>query len=171
LLGLNADNCLIKQTDGVIMSDILQNWTESLVEERLAEAADTLIRLPSRKIQGYFGVWPQIKHDVSEIAEWEALAVRRGPPTPQAIDRMDDSLPWLRWLTVTERRVVWLRANKVGWKIVCARIGRRRTVAWNIWVFALAKIAYRLNDRAIIARTRISQGQSESQFGLGSDSG
>jgi hypothetical protein len=156
--GFNADNYLIKQTDEVVMSDVLESWTESMVEQQLEEAADTLKRLPTHKIQGYFGTWPQIKHDVCDIADWELLAVRRGPPTAQAIDRMDDSLPWLRWLTAAERRVVWLRANNVSWKIVCARIDRQRTVAWTLWVFALAKIAHRLNDRSLQPRTKSRQG-------------
>jgi hypothetical protein len=123
----------------------MKTWTASMVEERLEEAANTLRRLPPIKVQGYFSTWPQIVHDSDDKRDWEVLAIRLGPPSAQAIDRLDETLIWYRWLTKTESRLVWLRANKANWKTICSGGGYSRTVAWRYWAYALAKIAYRLN--------------------------
>jgi len=64
------------------------------------------------------------------------------------VDRMDETLEWLRWLEPDETRLVWLRAEGVGWKPICARFGVGRTTAWHRWNAALGKIAVRLNAAA-----------------------
>ena len=45
-----------------------QNWTPSLVEERLVEAADVLKRLPDETRQGYFSTWPAVLLEFSDLA-------------------------------------------------------------------------------------------------------
>jgi hypothetical protein len=121
-------------------------WTASMVEARLEEAASTLRRLPPVKVQGYFSVWPQILHDADDKRDWETDVIRLGPPDPAAISRMEETLEWFRWLTPDENRLVWLRAGKEPWKVICARMGCCRTLVWRRWAFALAKVAYRLNQ-------------------------
>ena len=49
------------------------HWTPKLVEARFEEAADTLRRLPSVKVQGYFNTWPPVIRDF-----WEAFAMSTG---------------------------------------------------------------------------------------------
>ena len=44
----------------------MTEWTPSLVEERLSEAAFVLKRLPADRRRGYFNVWPQIVHDFAD---------------------------------------------------------------------------------------------------------
>jgi hypothetical protein len=61
---------------------------------------------------------------------------------------MDEALRWLRWLELDETRLVWLRAEGVRWKLICARFGIGRTTAWYRWSGALTKIAARLNSGA-----------------------
>lgn len=122
-------------------------WTPKLVEIRLEEAADTLGRLPPVKVQGYFSTWPPVVRDFWEAFGWHDAEVRLGPPTPKAIDRMDEALQWLRWLEPDETRLVWLRAEGVRWKPICARFGIGRTTAWHRWNSALGKIAVCLNER------------------------
>lgn len=75
-----------------------QHWTASLVEERLAEAADVLRRLPEERVQGYFSTWPAFLRDVREAYGWQQARMRPIPPSPGAIDRMDEAMRWLRWL-------------------------------------------------------------------------
>lgn len=123
-------------------------WTAKLVEARLEEAADTLRRLPSIKVQGYFSTWPPIIRDFWDAFGWHDAEVRLGPPSPQAIDLMDETLQWLRWLEPDEVRLVWLRAEGVRWKLICARFGVGRTTAWHRWSGALEKIAARLSGGA-----------------------
>lgn len=125
------------------MNDVL--WTPKVVAERVEEAADTLRRLPAVKVQGYFSTWPEVVRDFWDAYGWHDAEVRPGPPLPRAIDRMDETLCWLRWLDPDETRLVWLRAEGVRWKLICARFGVGRTTAWHRWESALAKIAIRLN--------------------------
>ena len=63
-------------------------WTRDQVEERLAEAADVLKRLPEVKMQGYFSTWPQIVYEFSDLVGQDPPRLRRPPPSPAAISRM-----------------------------------------------------------------------------------
>jgi len=123
-----------------------RDWTPKTVEARLEEAAHTLRRLPALKVQGYFSTWPPIIQDFWEAFGWHEAEVRLGPPSPTAIDRMDETMLWLRWLDPDEVRLVWLRAEGVRWKIIGHRFGIDRSTAWRHWTYALIKIATRLNS-------------------------
>jgi hypothetical protein len=135
-----------KEREDCVMDD--RNWTPETVAGRLAEAADTLRRLPRVKVQGYSSAWPPIIRDFWEAFGWNEVEVRLGPPLPGAIDRMDETLQWLRWLEPDETRIVWLRAEGMRWKLICFRFSVGRTTAWYRWSGALAKIAARLNGGA-----------------------
>ena len=50
-------------------------------------------------------------------------------------------------LELDEGRLGWLRAERVRWKLICARVGVGRTTAWHRWSRALTKIAAPLNCR------------------------
>ena len=121
-----------------------RHWTPEIVAERLEEAADTLRRLPPVRVRGHAGSWPGVVRDVREAYGWDEARPRLGPPSPAAIDRMDEALRWLAWLTPDEARLIWLRAEGVRWKLICYRFGGGRTTAWRRWVCALVKIAARL---------------------------
>jgi hypothetical protein len=124
----------------------MTKWSPRLIADRMEEAVSTLRRLPPVTVQGYFNLWPAIKYTEREIWEMEKLPMRLGPPSAQAISRMEETLEWITWLDeVDERRLIWLRASKVRWKVICARIGTDRSTAWRYWVIALTKIATRLN--------------------------
>ena len=123
----------------------MTEWTASIVEERLEEAAATLRRLPPVKLRGYFSAWPQIIHVAEDKRDWEVLVKRLGPPSAQAISRMEETLTWFRWLTPDENRLIWLRANKASWKAFGWRLGCDRTTSWRRWVYALTIISYALN--------------------------
>ncbi len=126
------------------MTDL--RWTPSLVEERLAEAADTLRRLPEAKVQGHASTWPPY---IQECWSAEDVTLRRPPPSAAAITRMDEALPWLRLLDPTDARIVWLRANGEPWKVVCWKVGLARSAANEHWLFALCIIAWQLNGRRV----------------------
>ena len=120
-------------------------WTASLVEGRLAEAAEVLSRLPEERVQGYFNAWPEVVRSY-----WEAFArneptLRRPWPSPAAITRMEETFLWLRWLEPDDARLVWDRADGAPWKVICWRFGKSRATAWRHWVAALAVIAEQLN--------------------------
>lgn len=100
-----------------------QAWTPKLVEERLAEAADTLRRLPAVKVQGYICSWPTVVRTMHEAYGWHAARVCLGPPSPGAIDRMDETITWLAWLEPDDAKIVWLRASGVRWKLITWGLG------------------------------------------------
>ncbi len=122
-----------------------ERWTASRVEERLAEAADVLRRLPEERVQGYGSTWPAYVHDPGEAYGWDRPRLRPIPPTPRAIDRMEETLTWLRWLEPEVAKLVWARAKGERWKVICWRFGLGRTTAWERWVMGLCVIALRLN--------------------------
>ncbi|MBM3950779.1 MAG: hypothetical protein FJ311_04930 [Rhodospirillales bacterium] len=132
------------------MADI--RWTASLIEERMVEAADTLKRLPEERIRGYFSTWPPVIRDYWEAFGREDVRLRRGPPSPAAIDRMDEALAWLAWLGPAEAKIVWLRASGERWKTVCWKVGMARSAAHEYWLYALCVIAWRLNGRVVRSR-------------------
>lgn len=118
---------------------------ESYVEERLRSAAYTLRRLPDSKVQGYFSTWPAIIREPLEILQMEPEPMRIRP-SMEDIGEMEEVLfVWLKFLEPEERRLVWLRAERVRWKLICGRFGVGRTKAWEMYRTALARIAAKLN--------------------------
>jgi hypothetical protein len=126
-----------------------QHWTPIMVEERIAEAVDTLRRLPEPRVQGYATTWPPIVRDYWESFGWDEAHVRPGPPSPAAIDRMDETLQWLHWLEPEDAKLVWARGENTLWKEICWRFGIGRTTAWQRWVVALCVIALKLNGERV----------------------
>lgn len=122
-------------------------WTIEAVAARFAEAAHTGRRLPAVRVQGYFNTWPTVVRQ-----EWEALAADERsykplPPSPQAIDRMLETMRWVQWLEVEQRHLVWMRAQRYPWRDITSRFGCDRTTAWRRWQRALEVVAARLNGR------------------------
>lgn len=134
------------------------------IRERLADAADTLRRLPKprgleRSLQS---PWPDT------LREWlsygyDRTQVRRALPAPQAIDRLDEVLEWLSpaHLSAVQRMVLWAReGERMRWKrieFLDAQINRgnpRKTrQLQNIKSDAEARILSRLNGTPQRART------------------
>ena len=122
-------------------------WTPSLVEERLAEAADILKRLPEVRVQGYFSTWPQWVYDFGDLVGQEPPLMRRPFPSPAAISRMEETLSWTVGLDPVDAKIAWLRAYGERWKHICWKVGLARTAAHEHWLYALCVIAWRLNGK------------------------
>jgi Domain of unknown function (DUF6362) len=121
------------------------HWTPKMVAVYLEEAADTLRRLPNRRIGGYVSAWPEIVRDYWEAFGWHHAELRPIPPSPKAIDQMDETLRWLWWLEPDQARLVWARSTGKPWKVIAYDYGIDRTTAWRRWTYALVTIAARLN--------------------------
>ena len=117
---------------------------ESEVEERLRSAPRTLRRLPNVKIQGYFSTWPTIIREPLEILQMEPEPLRITPSMADITEMEEVLFVWLKWIEPEERRLVWLRAERVRWKLICGRFGVGRTKAWEMYRRALASIAAKL---------------------------
>ncbi len=120
------------------------NERESFVEDRIQSAARTLRRLPDTRVQGYFNTWPAIIREPLEILQMEPERMRVRPSQQDITDMEEVLFIWLKWLDPDERRLVWLRAERVRWKLICGRFGVGRTKAWEMYRRALARIAAKL---------------------------
>ncbi len=130
------------------MNDNFKKWTVTDVADRFEEAALTLKRMPPVRIKGYFSTWPEIVHTTMEKLQCDRRPLRMGPPSPDAISRMEETIQWIFWLDgEEERKLIWLRAARVPWKSIYWRLGCGRTKAWQMWTYALLKIVTRLNAR------------------------
>lgn len=124
-----------------------KRWTHKDVAARFEEALYTLKRLPKPYVIGYHTLWPPIVYTTWEIMQQEKPRFRLGPPLPRAIDQMEETFVWLAWLEVEERHLVWLRASRLPWKVICTRFGISRTVACERWTVALTRIAQGINRK------------------------
>jgi len=124
----------------------MSKWTPTLVADRMEEAVATLRKLPPVKVRGYFSVWPTIKFAELEVLQQEKLPIRLRAQ-PDAIDRLEETLSWMAWLEIEERKLLWKRGAKMRWKSICWEFGCDRSTAWRKWVIALTKVAGRLNGK------------------------
>ena len=115
----------------------MAEWTMDDVAARFAEAAETGRRLPRVRVQGYFNVWPAFVRDGWEGFDDKDYEYRPLLPTPEAIERMLETMRWMQWLEVEQRHLVWMRSNRYRWE----QIGRRFACA--------ARTAQRRYDAAI----------------------
>lgn len=123
----------------------MAEWTVDIVAERFAEAAETARRLPPVRVQDYFNIWPAFAR-----REWEALAAeeydyRPLPPTPAAIERMQETMGWVQWLDEEQRHLVWMRARQYEWGRIGKRFGWSREAVRRKWQTALQGVVDRLN--------------------------
>lgn len=133
----------------------MDDWTRDLVEARLIEAADVMKRLPERRMQGYFTLWPKIAYEFSDLVGQEPPRLKRPAPAPDAISRMEAALPWLTWLEPDDAKLVWARADGTPWKPICWRFGISRATAARRWEYGLSVIVWRLKGQRL--RTRRSR--------------
>lgn len=83
--------------------------------------------------------------------------MRRPRPGPRQITEADEALQWLRWLEPADTRLLWLRADRKPWKLICWEIGIRRATANRRWQYGIAVIVCRMNGRRLSARTSMAQ--------------
>jgi hypothetical protein len=120
-------------------------WTAGLVSEYLAEAADTLRRLPRPMLHGRLTCWPDVIRSAAELYHAEAHARNRPPaPAPDAISRMDQALVWLLPLDLEERRILWARACGIPWRRLEDADGRSHVTLRKIHRRGIERIMRRL---------------------------
>nr|WP_121987432.1 DUF6362 family protein [Brucella intermedia] len=124
----------------------MSEWTPSLVEKRLAEAAAVLKRLPGPRRQGYFNTWPEYFYEFSDLVGQEPAPIQLSP-SPAAISRMEETLTWTIGLEPVDGKIVWMKAHGWRWKIICCRVGLQRSAANEHWLYGLCLITLKLNRR------------------------
>lgn len=133
------------------------HWTPLLVEERFAEAAEILKRLPAERVNGYYSLWPRIVYEFADLVGQESPRLNRPWPAAAAISRMEQTLTWTLGLDPIDAKIIWYRAFGERWKTVCWKVGLARTAAQEHWIYAICVVAWRLNGRAV--RPRLSRRQ------------
>lgn len=103
-------------------------WNEKVVMAHLECAAAIHRRLPEVKVQGYPNLWPiTLKDDWQRHYDAVHGKSRLGPPMPPEVSYHEEVMEWLRWLDPFEQQIVWMRANRVPWKILEAEFGIEQT--------------------------------------------
>jgi hypothetical protein len=123
-------------------------WTLAEIEARLEEAAKTLVALkltirdiPSRQMVR----WPEVVRGALDAYGFTPQRPRVAAPTPDAIDRADETVAWLLWMSVEQRRIVWARACKIAWRKLEDLDGRSHTTLRKVRASGLDAILARLN--------------------------
>jgi hypothetical protein len=127
------------------------DWTIEDVAARFTEAAETGRRLPRVRVQGYFNVWPVFAREAWEAYPEEERDYHSLPPSPDAIDRMLETMRWVQWLEVQQRHVVWMRARRCGWRDISIRAACCTRTAQRHWQRAIQTVADRLNETRAVA--------------------
>ena len=119
-----------------------EKLTQKTLAARLEEAAETMQRLPATglKPNGFQSSWPPILQDFWETYGDNKPKLRLGPPEPDAITRMDETLAWLRFLEPEETRLAWAVASRVNRKVIASQFGVHRTTIWREWSAILRKL-------------------------------
>jgi hypothetical protein len=128
-----------------------QVWTEDEVQYRLGEAADCLRRMPMGKNarpSTRSTAWPDVVQETFDA--WisygrEDARTRPAAPSSEDIDRMDEVMQWLMWLSADQRRVIWARACDIKWRRLEDIDGRSVRTLQRLHNDGLCVIARRLN--------------------------
>ena len=119
-------------------------WTEEMVIRAFEEAIRTMKKLPSAKLRDYFTSWPQVVYSEIEIIRMDQTP-KKWPATPEAISRMEKACNWVLLLKeVEERKIIWLRAKRTPWQLICGEFGISRATANRKWKNAIRTITQNL---------------------------
>ncbi len=120
-------------------------WTEEMVILAFEEAIRTLKKLPTAKLRDYFTSWPQVVYSEIEILRMDQRP-KKWPATPEAISRMEKACGWILLLKeVEERKIIWLRAKRTPWKMICGELGFSRATANRKWKSAIRQVTLLLD--------------------------
>lgn len=118
-------------------------WTAEIVERRFEEAFVTLSRLPPAVTLGYHNLWPDIRYSKLELLMQKSDRYRP-KALPEDISKMEETLQWILWVDIPDRKLIWKRAAGVPWKAIISDTRLSRTTLWTQYKLALSQIAERL---------------------------
>ena len=127
------------------MVNYTSRWTAEVVVARLQEAAMTGRRLPSAMVKGYYNTWPTIVRQEWERWVLEDRPIQRFPPSPEAVERMMETMRWMQWIQEERRKLLWMRAHGQRWREISACLGCDRSTARRHWEQAIVLVTTHLN--------------------------
>ena len=123
-----------------------KNLTTNMVVNRLQEAAETIKRLPEKTFNHLKYNWPESLQAWSDYGD-EKTRARLGPPSPEAINQMDEAVNWLHWLEPDETKLAWAVATGINRKVIGSRLGVHRSTIWREWKAIIRKLTAIINLR------------------------
>jgi len=128
-------------------------WTEEMVIHAFEEAIRTLKKLPSVKLNDYFSSWPEIIYSEIEIIKMDQKS-RKWPASSESISRLEKVCVWINFLKeIDERKLIWLRAKKTPWQLICREFGISRATANRKWKNSIRQITQKLNELLMFTNT------------------
>lgn len=135
----------------------LPAWTWEAVAARLKEAARTLQTMPTDKPKGYRAMWPDAPHDARTAYGYYGDPLNlykrerqmpdvRFTPEPGAIDRMDECLGWLHWLSKERGMIVEAISRGVRTQTLVRKVGMKAHTIRREYRMGCREIARRLNN-------------------------
>lgn len=112
------------------------------IKDILETAAYVDRLLPAVRTPKYRCCMPEIIYTPQEIAFMDRRPVRPRPTQEQVSLWEKVILDWLPLLTVDEKKLVWKRANRIPWKLLCREFGVSRQQLWLKYDKALTKIQF-----------------------------
>lgn len=135
----------------------MSEWTSEEVATRIVRATRTAHRLPAVRVQTHFNLWPVIVRTEFERMAGDDVPLYRAPPSPAEIEAMLEVMRWMKHLSVDERLLLWMRAERYAWEDIGRRFGLCRTTAWRHWKSTILKLVHALNDQSRKDQTRNDQ--------------
>ena len=130
-------------------------WTPHVVADYVEEAVVTTRGLPAARVPDLRKSYWIIIRTPNELAE-QSVDKTTVKSTADAIARQEQTLTWMQWLTVEERKLVWMCGAKARWKDICKELRfNNRISAWRKWQDALEKISSQLNKSKTLPDSRI----------------
>ncbi len=110
------------------------------VGERFRQAARTAYRLPAVRVQGYVSYWPEIKQTETVRSAVEERRYIKFLPSPKEVEEMLEVMRWIQCLDVEQRKLVWMRARRYGWRDIGQRFGCCSRTAQRHWQYAMLQV-------------------------------
>jgi hypothetical protein len=119
-------------------------WTEAMVASAFEEAMRILRKLPAEKLRDYFCNWPQVIYSEIELLRMDQKP-RRWAVSTQNISKLEMICSWIHFVEDIEaRKIIWLRARKTPWQLICGEFGISRATANRKWKNAIRTITQKL---------------------------
>lgn len=119
------------------------------IKQDLETAAYVDRLLPPVKAPKYRCCMPEIIYTPQELMFMDRRLLKVKPTQEQISLWERVVLEWLPILSINDRRLVWKRANRIPWKLLCREFGLERTEMWRRYHGVLIKISFYINGKNV----------------------
>lgn len=125
-------------------------WDRKKISDRFEDCVTVFELLPNVVRLGFYSYWPDVVMTDRGLRT-ACKKMTKLTAQPGAIDRAEETLTWIQQenLTTGERKLIWLRAHRVGWKGVARELGVSVKTCQRWYAVALDKIIHELVGKGI----------------------